>query len=149
MVNVVIGIIEQNDKILLIQRERGDFVNLWGLPGGKVEECEHLDEAVIREMKEEISVEMEFKSVLGFSTEIMHDKNSTSLIYVCHLSIKENEVIDNPEFKYKWFSKQEIIDAEDIIGSDKVFIEEFYINKSSNYLKMDCYRDVQGNYYWK
>ena len=51
MVNVGIGVITKQDKVLLIKRERGDFVGLWGLPGGKVEECEHIDKAIEREIQ--------------------------------------------------------------------------------------------------
>ena len=149
MVNVVLGLVEKDDKILLIQRERGDFVGLWGIPGGKVEECEHIDEAVKREMLEEIGINIKKEKLLGFCTEIMHDKNSTSLIYVCLLKIDNDDVIKNAEFKYKWFSKQDIIDADNIIGSDKVFIEKFYIKNNENYLKMDCYRNDSGEYFWK
>lgn len=149
MVNVVLGIVEGNEKILLIQRERGDFVGLWGIPGGKVEECEHIDEAVKREMLEELGIKLEFKELLGISTEIMHDKNSTSLLYICLLNIDNDEEIKNPEFNYKWFDKNEIMNSNNIIESDKKFIEEFYIKKGLNYLKMDCYRDAEGKYYWR
>ena len=149
MVNVVIGIVEKQGKILLIRRERGDFVRLWVIPGGKVEECEHIDEAVKREMLEEIGIDMEFKGVLGISTEIMHDKNCTSLLYVCHLIMNDEDTIKNPEFRYKWFSQEEIINSNNIVESDKMFIEEFYIKRSKNYLKLDCYRDSKGEYYWK
>ena len=149
MVNVVLGLVEKDDKILLIQRERGDFVGLWGIPGGKVEECEHIDEAVKREMFEEIGLKMEFKKVLGFSTEIIHDKNSTSFIYVCLLSINNNDVITNSEFEYKWFTKDEIFNSKEVIESDKIFIEHFYINNKLDYLKMDCYKYGNGEYYWK
>lgn len=149
MVNVVIGIVEKDDKILLIQREREDFIGLWGIPGGKVEECEHIDEAIKREMLEEIGVNMEFKSLLGTATEIMHDKNSTSMIYVCHLTMSNDCIIENPEFKYKWFSKNEILNSNDLIESDKLFIKDFYIDKSKNYLKLDCYKDDNDNYYWE
>lgn len=149
MVNVVIGIVEKQGKILLVQRERGDFVGLWAIPGGKVEECEHIDEAIKREMLEEIGIDMEFKGVLGISTEIMHDKNCTSLLYVCHLTMNDEDIIQNAEFKYKWFSQEEIINSNNIVESDKMFIEEFYIKRSKNYLKLDCYRDNKGEYYWK
>lgn len=149
MVNVVLGIVEREDKILLIKRERGDFVGLWGIPGGKVEECEHIDESIKREMLEEIGINMHFQEILGISSEIMHDKNSTSLLYVCLLNMDSNALIENPEFSYKWFSKDDILKATDIIESDKKFIEEFYINRNKNYLKMDCYRKENGEYYWK
>ncbi len=149
MVNVVLGIVEKDNKILLIQRERGDFIGMWGIPGGKVEECEHIDEAIKREMSEEIGIDMKFERMLGFCTEIMHDKQATSLIYVCLLKIDNDEIISNTEFKYKWFTKKEIIDCKNIIESDKVFINKFYIDKNENYLKMDCYRNENGDYYWK
>lgn len=149
MVNVVIGIVEKQGKILLVKRERGDFVGLWAIPGGKVEECEHIDDAAKREMLEEIGIDMKFKEMLGIATEIMHDKNSTSLLYICHLTMDNEDEIKNAEFKYKWFSKDEISDATNIIESDKMFIQEFYIDRTKNYLKLDCYRDSNGEYYWK
>ena len=82
MINVVISIITYEDKILLIKRERGDFIGLYGLPGGKVEECEHIDVAVKREINEELGLELEFNRLLGTATEIMHDKNSTTYCIV-------------------------------------------------------------------
>ena len=32
MVNVVLGIVEKEKKILLVKRERGDLANLWAIP---------------------------------------------------------------------------------------------------------------------
>lgn len=149
MINVVVGIVKKEDKILLIQRERGDFIGLWGIPGGKVEECEHIDRAIEREMLEETGIKASFKEMIGLATEIMHDKNSTSIIYVCSLTLERNELIRNPEFRYRWFSIDELLKSRDIIESDKIFIEKFYVNKSKEYLKLDCYKDNNGNYYWK
>ena len=148
MVNVVLGLVEKDDKILLIQRERGDFVGLWGIPGGKVEECEHIDEAVKREMLEEIGINMKFEKLLGFCTEIMHDKESTTILQICELVMDENQEILNPEFEYKWFSKEEFKNSNCIIESDKIMINEFYYGKTNNYLKLDCYKDKEGNYFW-
>lgn len=149
MVNVVIGIVIKEDKILLIKRERGDFPGLWAIPGGKVEECEHLNEAIEREMFEEIGIKMEFKELLGFSTEIMHDKEKTSMLYICLLEMNPTDKITNPEFEYKFFSKDEIINSDNIVKSDKLFIKTFYIDKSTTYLPLDCYKDDEGKYYWK
>ena len=149
MVNVVIGIVIKEDKILLIKRERGDFPGLWAIPGGKVEECEHLNEAIEREMFEEIGRKMQFKELLGFSTEIMHDKEKTSMLYICLLEMNPADIITNPEFEYKFFSKDEIINSDNIVKSDKLFIKTFYIDKSTTYLPLDCYKDDEGKYYWK
>ncbi len=33
--------------------------------------------------------------------------------------------------------------------NDKIMIDSFYNNKESNYIKLDCYRDEAGKYFWK
>ena len=149
MINVVIGIITYEDKILLIKGERGDFIGLYGLPGGKIEECEHIDIAIEREINEELGLKLKFNKLLGTATEIMHDKNSNTILYCCELLMDINQKISNPEFEYKWFSKQELIDSNFIIESDKIMIKSFYNNKETNYIKLDCYRDEDGKYFWK
>ncbi len=149
MVNVAIGIITNEDKVLLIKRERGDFIGLYGLPGGKLEECEHIDIAIEREINEELGLKLKFNQLLGTATEIMHDKNSTTILYCCELLMDVNQKITNPEFEYKWFSKQELINTDSIIESDKIMIKTFYNDKDSNYIKLDCYRDENGKYFWK
>lgn len=72
-----------------------------------------------------------------------------SLLYICHLTMSDEDTIKNAEFKYKWFSKDEIMNSNNIVESDKMFIEEFYIKRSKNYLKLDCYINSDGEYYWK
>lgn len=149
MVNVVIGVITHKDKILLIKRERGDFIGLYGLPGGKVEECEHIDIAIEREIYEELGLNLKFNELLGTATEIMHNKNSTSILYCCELLMDVNSKILNPEFEYKWFSRDELINSNSIIESDKIMINTFYYKNKEKYIKLDCYIDEKGKYFWK
>lgn len=149
MVNAVIAVIANEDKVLLIKRERGDFVGLFALPGGKVEECEHIDEAIKREIKEELGLDLKISGVIGIATEIMHDKETTTMLYCCEMIMDKSQKIMNPEFEYKWFSKEELINSKDIVESDKVMTETFFYQRKENYLKLDCYREDNGNYYWK
>lgn len=87
--------------------------------------------------------------LLGTATEIMLAKNSTTILYCCELLIDKNQEISNPEFEYKWSSKQELVNSNSIIESDKIMINTFYNNKETSYIKLDCYRDENGNYFWK
>lgn len=56
-----------NEKGELLLQKRGDKKK-WGLPGGALELGETLDEAVIREVKEETGLEIKTKSLIGVYT---------------------------------------------------------------------------------
>ena len=52
--NVVAAIIKKDDKILATKRGYGEFINMWEFPGGKIEDDESKEEALIREIREEL-----------------------------------------------------------------------------------------------
>ncbi len=57
---VTAGILAERDTILICQRCRQDRYGLqWEFPGGKVEPGEELEEALRRELREELSIEAE------------------------------------------------------------------------------------------
>ena len=52
--NVVAAIIRKGDKIFATQRGYGEFKDWWEFPGGKIEAGETAEEALEREVKEEL-----------------------------------------------------------------------------------------------
>lgn len=58
-VEVAAAIIRDNDKILATQRGYGEFKDGWEFPGGKVEQGETPQEALRREILEELNIEVE------------------------------------------------------------------------------------------
>lgn len=54
-VNVVAAVIKDGNKILATQRGYGPLKDGWEFPGGKVEENETAEEALVREIKEELN----------------------------------------------------------------------------------------------
>ena len=57
-VNVVAAIIRDKDKIFATQRGYGDFKDGWEFPGGKIEPGETPQEALAREIREELEAEI-------------------------------------------------------------------------------------------
>ena len=53
-INVVAAVIKNEDKIFATQRGYGDFKGGWEFPGGKIEEGETPQQALVREIKEEL-----------------------------------------------------------------------------------------------
>ncbi len=68
IVNVVAAIIcddyEKKTKILATQRGYGDYKDSWEFPGGKIEEGETPEEALVREIREELGAVIEVHDLI-------------------------------------------------------------------------------------
>ena len=63
-VDIIIELVDQPDRpILLIERKNPPYG--WALPGGFVDVGETLEQAAVREAKEEISLDVKLKTLLG------------------------------------------------------------------------------------
>ena len=51
---IVCGILHDEDGYLIARRGKGIHENIWEFPGGKVENGETKEEAILRELKEEL-----------------------------------------------------------------------------------------------
>lgn len=104
---VTAGAIVINDekKILLVKRpsDKKLFPNAWSFPGGKLEEWESLDEAVVREVKEETWLDLVSFEKYSF-TEYISEKTHS----INHLYIGKAEWILIPETEAKRYSYDEI-----------------------------------------
>lgn len=59
IIEVVAAVIIKDGNILCTQRGYGDFKGKWEFPGGKIEKGEKLEDALIREIKEETNADIE------------------------------------------------------------------------------------------
>lgn len=63
-VEVVAAIIVRKNKILATQRGYGEFEGWWEFPGGKVEQGEQPEQALVREIREELNAGVEVGNLL-------------------------------------------------------------------------------------
>jgi len=144
---VAMSVIVQDSKILLIKRIRGDYAGLWAIPGGKIEENEHVSDAAVREVLEESGIKTEFKKHLGFVSEhLMEDGNIIRhfLLHVCELVPKSAEITNGKEGRLEWFDLGNIEHLKnEIIPSDFLVIEKMIKAKEKNYY--NCIIEKSGN----
>ncbi|WHY73855.1 NUDIX hydrolase [Fictibacillus enclensis] len=72
---------ETSEKILMV-KNFGDESSYYTLPGGAVEEGETLEEAAIREMKEETGLEIDVRNVFGISEQFFEARGHHVVFFV-------------------------------------------------------------------
>ncbi len=93
VVEVTCAIIEQQGKILAVQRsEEMSLANKWEFPGGKVEEGETYWQCLLREIKEELNIEVDIWEQLPFSDEHYEERTIRLIPFVC--SIRDSGQIE-------------------------------------------------------
>ena len=121
-IEVVAAVIEKDNKIFCAQRaNKGEVALKWEFPGGKVEPGETNEEALIREIKEELNSEIK---VLYFITTINYEYMSFFLImhvYKCKLVSGDLEIKEH--LNSMWVSKIDL-KALDWAPADLVLLEK-------------------------
>ena len=69
-IKVVAAIIRKDNKVFATQRGYGDYKDWWEFPGGKVEPGETPEDAIVREIREELDTVI---TVERFLTTVEHD----------------------------------------------------------------------------
>ena len=85
VIEVSAAVIVKNGNILAAQRGYGEFKGKWEFPGGKIKKGETKEQALVREIKEELNADI---SVEKYLTTIDYDYPNFHLImhtYICTL----------------------------------------------------------------
>ena len=115
------GIVNYNDKIVLIHRiktkDDGTVRDYYVTPGGKIEENESHEEALSREIKEELGIEIEIKD-LCLELDDRDYNHSFQYFYNCNYKAGELGTGDGPEFtdkeNYKGVFEIVLVDKKEI-----------------------------------
>ena len=120
-VKVVAAIIIHNNRIFATQRGYGDFKDGWEFPGGQIEPGESLQQALVREIKEELDTEIE---VGDYLETVEYDYPSFHLSMDCFFcTIKMGDLVLREHEAAKWLTV-ETLDDVDWLPADKVLIEQ-------------------------
>lgn len=124
-VEVVAAVIKRGDRILATQRGYGEFKDGWKFPGGKMEEGETPEEALKRELREELDVEI---SVDEFIHTVEYDYPAFHLTMHCYLCTLQNDNFTLIEHEAaRWLTK-DTLDTVDWLPADAEAVEKLRMN---------------------
>ncbi|MFU0824602.1 8-oxo-dGTP diphosphatase MutT [Clostridium sp.] len=105
-IEVAAAIMKHNNKIFITRRSYGEFKDMWEFPGGKIEKGETQEEALIREIKEELELDIEISEYL---TTIDYDYPNFHLTMHCFIcDICGGELHLNAHNDAKWVTLDEV-----------------------------------------
>lgn len=109
-IQVVAAIIIQDEKVFATQRGYGEFKDGWEFPGGKIEKGESPQEALIREINEELNVSISVGQLLDT---VEYDYPSFHLSMKCYLcAIESGELVLREHKNAKWLDKNNLYSVE-------------------------------------
>ena len=120
------GLIKINDKYLLIKRtkiKRGktnSLPNYWDIPGGMVELGELPKDALVRETKEEVNLDVKVIKILHEDSNYDKEKDIvfTRLVYQCELLYNEN--ISNIILQEDEHSEYRLVNSLEELENEKI-----------------------------
>lgn len=121
MIEVVCGALIHDKKVMIAQRSYGSAKGKFEFPGGKVEPGETLEEALIREWKEECGIIIE--NIQFLEESIDHQDGNT--IHLTCFVCSSKKIPDKPKVhsQFIWTTPEHIYDH-NFFESDKILVEK-------------------------
>ena len=120
-IRVVAAVIRSEDKIFATARGYGEFKGQWEFPGGKIELEETPQEALVREIQEELDVKIEVGDLIDT---IEYDYPSFHLsMDCCWCIVTDGEITLKEAENARWLCKDELYSV-DWLPADMKLIEK-------------------------
>ena len=124
------GAIIKDGKILLIRRKNEPFKGKWALPGGFVEYGEKVEDAIIREVKEETGLITKIKEIFGIYSDPNRDPRGHTVTIVFLLNIITGKLnAEDDADSVKFFNLNKL---PDLSFDHRIIIEDIKRRMKSN-----------------
>jgi 8-oxo-dGTP diphosphatase len=123
-INVVCAIIERDGTILAARRsDAQSHGGFWEFPGGKIDPGENAEQAIIREIKEELQADIIAKRRLQDTTFSYPDKTVTLIPFICTVAFGTPKPLEHAEIR--WVDMKESFGLE-WLPPDKAILENYW-----------------------
>ena len=126
-IEVVAAVIRKEGAFFATQRGYGEFEGMWEFPGGKIEPGEPPEVALMREIQEELGVDITIGALIC-TTE--YDYPSFHLTMHCYLCSIKNGNIELHEHKSARWLTVELLDSVEWLPADKEVIDKLKYNNN-------------------
>ncbi|MBO4220383.1 MAG: (deoxy)nucleoside triphosphate pyrophosphohydrolase [Clostridia bacterium] len=123
-IEVVAAVIASNNKIFATQRGYGDFKDGWEFPGGKIEPGETPEEALKREIKEELETEIIIDKYLKTVDYDYPKFHLTMHCFLCKIGSGELNLLEHEAAK--WLSRK-TINSVDWLPADLLVLDDIKV----------------------
>ena len=120
-IQVVAAIIQDGNKIFATQRGYGEFKDGWEFPGGKIERGETPEEALVREIREELDTEIQVGEQIDTVEYDYPEFHLTMYCFLCRV-LSGDSILKEHEAA-RWLTK-ETLDSVDWLPADEGLIEK-------------------------
>ena len=108
-------VIVKDGKVLMVKRAHEPFNGYWVLPGGHVEQGETIRDAAVREMQEELGLDIEVLGTIGVFDDPNRDPRGLISVAVLARPKGDRIVLNREASEYQWFP---LSDLPEIVGFD-------------------------------
>lgn len=115
-IEVVAAVIQHKGRIFATQRGYGEFKDGWEFPGGKMEPNETPQQALRREIKEELDTDIEVKDLIDTIDYDYPTFHLTMHCFWCTVKSGKLELLEHEDAK--WLTKEEL-ESVDWLPADK------------------------------
>jgi 8-oxo-dGTP diphosphatase len=112
----------RDGKVLIAQREAGSHMGLrWEFPGGKLEPDEAPEECIVREIKEELDLDIEVIDIYKVVKFKYEEKDILLLCYLCKILSGKGKPLECNDFK--WVERDKLSEYE-FVPADLPIVEK-------------------------
>jgi 8-oxo-dGTP diphosphatase len=107
-ISVTAAVIEKDGKVLIARRKRPFMGYSWEFPGGKLEDNETLEECLKREIREELSIEIEVGSLVSVNKHVLNCRSAIAL-YAYRARYLSGNIELNDHDEIQWVSPEDLV----------------------------------------